>query len=47
MVAVTQNVRVLAVGNDYIGTSRKQDDDFENVGVITLPISVEEVQKFL
>jgi pilus assembly protein CpaB len=45
--AVAQNVLVLAVGNNYIGTSRKQDDDSGNVGIITLSVSVEEAQKIL
>ncbi len=34
--AVAQNVLVLAIGNNYIGTSRKQDDDSGNVGIITI-----------
>ncbi|MDR3256569.1 MAG: Flp pilus assembly protein CpaB [Endomicrobium sp.] len=44
---VAQNVLVLAVGNNYIGVAKKQEDDSGNVNVITLAVSIEEAQKIL
>ncbi|MCA6079490.1 MAG: Flp pilus assembly protein CpaB [Endomicrobium sp.] len=45
--AVAQNILVLAVGNNCIGTVRKRDDDSGNANVVTLAVSVEEAQKIL
>jgi|LQAB01.1.fsa_nt_gi hypothetical protein len=44
--AILQNVLILAVDNNYIVMSRKQGDDFGNVGIVTLStIFVEEAKK--
>jgi pilus assembly protein CpaB len=46
--AVAQNILVLAVGNKYIGVTKKDKaDDDENSNNVTLAVSVEEAQKVL
>jgi len=44
---VAQNILVLAVGDNCIGSARKQDEDQQNFNVITIVVSVEEAQKIL
>jgi pilus assembly protein CpaB len=45
--SIAQNVLVLAVGNNYIGAVRKQDDEIGNTSVLTLALSVEDAQKVI
>jgi pilus assembly protein CpaB len=46
--AVAQNILVLAVGNKYIGITKKDKaDDEENNNNVTLAVSAEEAQKIL
>jgi len=44
---VAQNILVLAVGDNCIGSPKKQDEDSQNLNVVTLAVSVEEAQKIL
>jgi pilus assembly protein CpaB len=50
IIAVAQNILVLAVGNKYIGITKKDKadaDDDENSNNVTLAVSIEEAQKIL
>jgi pilus assembly protein CpaB len=42
---IAQNILVLAVGNNYIGSPKKQDEELENARAVTLAVSIEEAQK--
>ncbi|MDR3195286.1 MAG: Flp pilus assembly protein CpaB [Endomicrobium sp.] len=47
--SVAQNILVLAVGGNCIGSAKKseQDDDSNNLNSITVAVSVEEIQRIL
>ncbi|MDR1523465.1 MAG: Flp pilus assembly protein CpaB [Endomicrobium sp.] len=45
--SLVQNVLVLAVGNNYIGAARKQDDEIGNTSILTLALSTQDAQKVI
>ncbi|MDR1418631.1 MAG: Flp pilus assembly protein CpaB [Endomicrobium sp.] len=44
---IAQNILVLAVGNNYIGSVKKQDDENSNTNILTLALSTEDAQKVI
>jgi pilus assembly protein CpaB len=49
ILSLAQNVLVLAVGGNYIGSCKKldQDDDSNNLNSVTVAVTIEEIQKIL
>ncbi|MDR0723940.1 MAG: Flp pilus assembly protein CpaB [Endomicrobium sp.] len=45
--SIVQNILVLAVGNNCIGSLKKQDDEVGNTNVLTLALSTEDAQKVI
>lgn len=45
--SIAQNILVLAVGNNYIGSVKKQDDESSDMHVLTLALSIEDAKKVI